>query len=204
MPDEVYYGASSSSISGPTRHIEPLQLGENQMRSELRPGIFLSVDYSTNNRLYLKWICSNEKCAHENTVETTDYPIKCQMCGDVITHDDIEEACGSQGRFFTNLGEMNMVGVTFKNEDGRNRQTLIHTLPQSAILIVLPEPDNPADKEAVAVYYRDQRLGFLPKGYCKTHNLNPNWIFITSWERIGGGERTNYGLKLTLKYKIER
>jgi len=173
-----------------------------EMKMQEHPGIILDVDYAPNNSLYVKWICGKAGCDYENTVEATEFPLVCKLCGNKVDWDKFFMMTNAtQGIWHRVSDHINTVGVTFENEEGNketNRQVLIHKLSKEAILVLLPEPDNPYDKNAVAIYHKADRLGFMPKDYFATHDLDPNKTFITKWSKVGGGETTNYGLLLTI------
>ena len=58
-----------------------------------------------------------------------------------------------------------LVGVTFSNADGRNRQDLLRSLSEGEALLLRPEPQNPVDRFAIAVDRSDgAQLGYLPGG----------------------------------------
>jgi len=57
-----------------------------------------------------------------------------------------------------------LVGVTYRNPDGTDRQHLVRHLSIGQTLVLKPEPTNPYDSEAVAVFdERGQQLGYLPQ-----------------------------------------
>ncbi len=61
------------------------------------------------------------------------------------------------GHFFTKV-----VGITFKNEDGIIGQDLIPHCKQLDFLKLVPEPDNPYDRDAISVRLEDgRRIGYL-------------------------------------------
>ncbi len=56
-----------------------------------------------------------------------------------------------------------VVGVTYSNPDGVNRQDLLKRSKPGQPIKLFREPDNPKDKLAIAVYNRNgQQLGYLP------------------------------------------
>ena len=68
-----------------------------------------------------------------------------------------------------------IVGVTFTNEDGSNRQDIIEDLEEerrsagSLILTLKRDPQNPYDSNAVQVVYKETRqLGFLSRQVAQT------------------------------------
>lgn len=57
-----------------------------------------------------------------------------------------------------------VVGVTYPNPDGTERQHLIRHLKVGDVVLLKREPDNSGDRDAVAVFNRHgQQLGYLPR-----------------------------------------
>lgn len=63
-----------------------------------------------------------------------------------------------------------LAGVSYENENGENRQYVIYQLKHSGFLVpgqellFQPQPWNPFDKNAIAVFGADiKQIGFLPK-----------------------------------------
>ena len=60
--------------------------------------------------------------------------------------------------------KVRLKGVSYTNVDGTNRQDIIARCKIGEELELAREPENPKDKAAVAVYYKDQQIGYLPAG----------------------------------------
>ena len=58
-----------------------------------------------------------------------------------------------------------IVGVTYENDDGASRQALLSECQEGDKLLIVRQPDNPHDKNAVAVIHEStgQQLGFLSR-----------------------------------------
>jgi hypothetical protein len=65
-----------------------------------------------------------------------------------------------------------VVGVSFPNDDGGSRQDHIgrYAKPDRLVMLV-PEPYNPHDPNAVAVYIDDKQIGYIPRGLAATLRL---------------------------------
>lgn len=55
-------------------------------------------------------------------------------------------------------------GVSHNNLDGTNRQSILSRCKIGEQVKLVREPDNPKDKAAVAVYWRSEKLGYVPAG----------------------------------------
>ena len=55
-----------------------------------------------------------------------------------------------------------VVGVQFPNRDGSNRQSAVAWCDRGEVVELRPEPRNPHDPRAIAVFARGQQLGYLP------------------------------------------
>lgn len=60
--------------------------------------------------------------------------------------------------FFTKV-----VGVTHANSDGTRRQDLLSRMKVGDTVEFIPEPNNPGDPNAIAVFWRCQQVGYLNK-----------------------------------------
>lgn len=60
-----------------------------------------------------------------------------------------------------------VVGVSFKNENGTSRQEIISKLTKSSDIILVREPNNPYDINAVAVVADGQQIGYVSKQYAE-------------------------------------
>lgn len=65
--------------------------------------------------------------------------------------------------------KLKVVGVTFANEDGTSRQSIIESIGknENAAIFLKREPNNPYDKMAVAVYSIYGQVGYISKDYAK-------------------------------------
>lgn len=95
-----------------------------------------------------------------------------------------------------------IVGVTFNNENGENRQEIIKTLKNKQQLKIIAEPTNPYDKNCQKVMTEDNRqignikrdLAYdINKGRQKGQNYKAEIIAIT-----GGEEEKNYGVNIMI------
>lgn len=58
-----------------------------------------------------------------------------------------------------------IVGVTYKNDDGTDRQTFVKKLKVGDMLNLVREPSSPHDRHAIAVHNQSgDQLGYLPAG----------------------------------------
>jgi hypothetical protein len=102
-------------------------------------------------------------------------------------------------------------GVTQRNDDGSDRQTLIRDYVQPGMqLIVKREPDNPYDDCAISLWVKTRTLRIFESerqiGYlntCVASDLAPyldkgGWTRITVKEVTGGGDR-NYGVNIFIE-----
>lgn len=69
---------------------------------------------------------------------------------------------------------LKVVGVTFNNEDGTSRQEIISKVKKNTMIILVREPHNRHDKNAIAVFINDsskplnfsfKQIGYLGKQY---------------------------------------
>lgn len=65
--------------------------------------------------------------------------------------------------------KLKVVGVTFDNEDGTSRQSIIKSIGKNekAAIFLKREPNNPYDRMAVAVYSVYGQVGYISKDYAK-------------------------------------
>lgn len=109
--------------------------------------------------------------------------------------------------FYTKLA-----GVTFNNENDNteNRQAIIRQLSRHGLLdegtelYLKPEPHNPYDNHAVAVFAPDGRqLGYLPKqqAYQVFENMIRGRTYRAFVSTVTGGEAGNkYGINIKVEY----
>jgi hypothetical protein len=90
--------------------------------------------------------------------------------------------------------KLKVVGVTFQNEDGTNRQTIIGQMKDNAPVTLIREPSNRFDKNAVAVYFVDQQIGYIGREYAKiiAIMMDSGRKFDAKVLEVGRYEGTNY------------
>ena len=111
--------------------------------------------------------------------------------------------------FYTKLA-----GVTFSNENGNteNRQSIIRQLHRRGLLddgtelSLRPEPNNPYDDHAVAVFAQDGRqLGYLPQtiSYQVFGDMAKGKKYRAFVSCVTGGEAGNaYGINVRIEYGV--
>ena len=111
--------------------------------------------------------------------------------------------------FYTKLA-----GVTFSNENGNteNRQSIIRQLYHQGLLddgtelYLKPEPNNPYDDHAVAVFAKDGRqLGYLPQriSYQVFGDMAKGKKYRAFVSCVTGGEAGNaYGINVRIEYGV--
>ena len=111
--------------------------------------------------------------------------------------------------FYTKLA-----GVTFSNENGNteNRQFIIRQLYRRGLLddgtelSLRPEPNNPYDDHAVAVFAKDCRqLGYLPQriSYQVFGDMAKGKKYRAFVSCVTGGEAGNaYGINVRIEYGV--
>lgn len=62
---------------------------------------------------------------------------------------------------------LKVVGVTFANDDGTNRQQIIGAMTKDAPVMLKREPHNLHDTNAIAVSSIDGQVGYIGKDYAK-------------------------------------
>jgi len=100
---------------------------------------------------------------------------------------------------------INVVGVTYSNNDGSSRQNYISKMKLNDNIIIEKEPDNPYDSNAIKVLYGDGlQIGYLPmnKSELITSYINMGYKVSVSLVSINGGtDGYNYGCTIELKIK---
>lgn len=61
--------------------------------------------------------------------------------------------------------ELKVVGVTFSNDDGTNRQNIIKTMAKNSPIMMSREPQNKFDTNAIKVSTIDGQVGYIGKDY---------------------------------------
>jgi hypothetical protein len=59
------------------------------------------------------------------------------------------------------------VGVTFENPNGTSRQQIISNMTKDSPVSLKREPSNLYDRNAVAVLYVDQQIGYIPREFAQ-------------------------------------
>lgn len=90
--------------------------------------------------------------------------------------------------------QLKVVGITFKNEDGTNRQDIIKSLSNDAIIILKREPHNQYDKNAIAVFSLNGQIGYIGKDYASAMaNLMDKGIkFVATIDKLDTYKDTTY------------
>lgn len=102
-----------------------------------------------------------------------------------------------------------VVGVTYLNEDGTNRQGLISDLKKRSKISLVREYDNEKDKDAIAVVNdKGNKLGYLPSDPQLANHIDGGGAFQVEIIRIAGGptilnkllkqQGKNYGLVIKI------
>ena len=103
-----------------------------------------------------------------------------------------------------------VVGVTFKNPDGRPRQKIITRCSEGDKLVAVREPDNKHDPNAIAVCRQNgQQIGYLDRGLAR--DIAPDMdeglpldIMITDITSGGWFSDKSYGVNIEItKYHWE-
>ncbi|MEO9964846.1 MAG: HIRAN domain-containing protein [Reichenbachiella sp.] len=74
--------------------------------------------------------------------------------------------------------QIEVAGVTYDNEDGSSRQSIINRLNEGDNISLKKEPHNEHDENAVAVLSGKKRIGYIPK------SLNKQVINLINHHRI--------------------
>lgn len=107
-----------------------------------------------------------------------------------------------------------MVGVTFDNEDGINRQQILRHIRfrdppfDNNEISVEIRPYDYHGEDAIEVLVEDQVIGNIPRG--KVQEIMKDldkYDGITAIDIIGGGEdengdRLNYGAEITIRFRV--
>ena len=62
-----------------------------------------------------------------------------------------------------NLDSYSIVGISFNNDDGVSRRKIINNLQKYEELYLKHEPNNPKDKNAIAIWSAMGKIGYIPK-----------------------------------------
>ena len=89
---------------------------------------------------------------------------------------------------------LKVVGVSFKNNDGTDRQAIIGAMTKNSPVILRREPDNTYDRNAVAVDSIDGQVGDIGKDYAKiiASLMDAGRVFKATVDIVDRYEGTNY------------
>lgn len=90
--------------------------------------------------------------------------------------------------------ELKVVGVTFTNDDGSDRQDIIKNLPDNVSLMLVRERHNKYDKNAIMVFANLRQIGYIGKEYAKiiAPKMDAGAQFNVSLKDKGVYEKTAY------------
>lgn len=90
--------------------------------------------------------------------------------------------------------ELKVVGVTFKNEDGTDRQDVIRNLTNEASILLVREPHNKFDRNAVMVFANLRQIGYIGKEFAKilAPKMDAGAVFNAKIKDVGEYEKTQY------------
>ena len=87
-----------------------------------------------------------------------------------------------------------IVGVSFNNEDGSNRQELIKQLNEGDILTIKHEPENKYDSNSHIIKHNDKIIGHLKKelaeSIVKKVKSGEKILKISDWKKTGQEKHT--------------
>lgn len=95
--------------------------------------------------------------------------------------------------------QVRVVGVTAENRQKILKAISGHPMLNSSALgfTLVPEPENPYDKKAVAVYVGKKYIvGYIPKGHVLQDKVHDGELFVVRGVVVGGYDGRNYGLIL--------
>jgi len=93
-----------------------------------------------------------------------------------------------------------LAGVSHKNANGTSRQKNISKIVDGDSLELRPEPDNPHDDEAIAVYHSGRQIGYL--GAQVAHQIatqsRTGWRFDAFVAGVTGGSGKTRGVNIVV------
>jgi len=101
-----------------------------------------------------------------------------------------------------------LVGVSFRNQDGTERQELIKSLNPSEILYIEPEPTNPFDKNSHIIKNKDGNiLGHINRSLAlelseKVKN-NEKILGIKEW-KVTGSDKHTLGINIMIDMQNDK
>jgi hypothetical protein len=97
---------------------------------------------------------------------------------------------------------LSVVGESYKNKDGTARQSIIRRCSPGDPVSLVPEPDNPKDRFAVAVVHRLGQIGYLPSGSGRVADDMASGKFLSvTILSIHGGDRGRPSRGVSLRVK---
>jgi hypothetical protein len=97
---------------------------------------------------------------------------------------------------------MQVHGIKFENEDGTSRQKIIKDCHEGEELVLVPEPDNRFDSDAVKVCRENgEQLGYWPADHRMARDLANGWTYRVTIDEIYPFEedRRKHGVKLRVE-----
>jgi len=94
-----------------------------------------------------------------------------------------------------------VAGVTFLNPDGKSRQKIIKKCRLGEELRLIPEPTNPHDPNAVAIYRQNNsQIGYLSADLASEikRKLDSDWCITSFVTRLTGGGRRSRGVNIAI------
>jgi hypothetical protein len=96
---------------------------------------------------------------------------------------------------------LGVVGESFRNDDGSSRQALLAAATLSTDVVLVPEPDNRFDGEAVSVHLRGLgQVGYLPSGHDLSDDVAAGFVGARIASITGGtADKPSRGLVLEIQ-----
>ncbi|MDK2823135.1 MAG: single-stranded-DNA-specific exonuclease [Clostridia bacterium] len=143
----------------------------------------------TNLQLVLKDLKPSTELDNPN--EPLNFLDRLFFEGPQFLEEDVYKDINSKGAFYTKV-----VGVTYEN-----RQALIRMLKKDDSINLVREHGNIYDPNAIAVYVKDEQIGYLKKELAKhlAQNIDKGIRYCGYIAQITGGEAKNLGVNIYLK-----
>lgn len=90
--------------------------------------------------------------------------------------------------------KLKVVGVSFTNEDGANRQAIIEEMTANDTVTIRREPANKYDRNAIAVHTEKGQVGYIGKDYASimAPMMDAGTQFSATVAEVGRYKDTNY------------
>lgn len=90
--------------------------------------------------------------------------------------------------------KLKVVGVSFTNEDGTNRQAIIEQMTANSTVTIRREPANRYDRNAIAVHTEMGQVGYIGKDYASimAPMMDAGTQFSATVAEVGNYKNTNY------------